>query len=97
MKFCWKAGCSATGEQQLPAKDGQADRLTGPTAKDIATAQAPLQSSMKPGRAWTCIHLLRANQPMGGLADAVMLQLSISLASALSGLKLFIHFLRNCN
>lgn len=40
MKFCWKAGFSATGEQQLPAKDGQTDRLTGPTAKDIATAPA---------------------------------------------------------
>lgn len=31
---------------------------------------------------------------MGGLADAVMLQLSISLANALSGLKLFIHFFK---
>lgn len=34
---------------------------------------------------WDCIHLLRASQPMGGLADAVMLQLRVSLASPLSG------------
>lgn len=40
---------------------------------------------------WDCFHLLRASQPMGGLADAVMLQLGISLGSSLSGLELFIH------
>ena len=70
----------------------------GLTAKGIATAPASLQASLKPGEGVDLLpDLLRANQPMGSLADAVILKLSISLASSLSRLKLFIRFLRNCN
>ena len=78
-------------KRQLPADDGQADRLWGPTAKGIATFPAPLVlaeaaegwgSGAGPG---SCSHLLRPSQPMSGLADAVMLQLGIALAGCLSG------------
>lgn len=94
----WKEGSLCNSWQQLPAKDGQAHRLMGLTAKGIATAPASLQASLKPGEGVDLLpDLLRANQPMGSLADAVILKLSISLASSLSRLKLFIRFLRNCN